>query len=110
MTHFHRMTRLSVYLGNASVRQHRSVSAEIIRRAHRAGLRGASTLQGTTGFGSSGRIQGPAGWQLVDRTPITVHIIDSADRIRTFLPDLADFFDTCLIVMDEVDVATAEHG
>lgn len=100
------LCRLSVYLGNADISHHRSISGEILHRAHRAGLAGAATLQGVEGFGHSAKIHDRPVWTLVDRTPITVHIVDTEDRIRAFLPQLADFADSCLIVFDHVDVVT----
>jgi PII-like signaling protein len=43
--------RLSIYLGNPDTHQHPAVSGEILHRAHRAGLAGATTLQGVEGYG-----------------------------------------------------------
>ncbi|MGH8862127.1 MAG: DUF190 domain-containing protein [Jatrophihabitantaceae bacterium] len=103
-SHYERACRLSIHLGNADSEHHRSLSGEILHRAHRAGLRGATTLHGIEGFGHSGRIHDTPIWALVDRTPITVHIIDAPDRIRAFLPQLDDLAGRCLVVCDEVDV------
>lgn len=100
------LCRLSVYLGNADIAHHRSVSGEILSRADRAGLAGACTLQGVEGFGHSAKIHDKPVWRLVDRTPVTVHIIDTEENIRAFLPQLADFADSCLIVFDLVEVIT----
>ena len=106
MTHTQQLCRLSVYLGNADIERHRSISSEILLRAHRAGLAGATTLQGVEGFGRTAKIHSRPVWTLVDRTPITVHIVDTEDSIRAFLPQLAEFADSCLIVFDHVDVVT----
>lgn len=100
------LCRLSVYLGNADIAHHRSISGEILSRADRAGLAGACTLQGVEGFGHSTKIHDKPVWRLVDRTPVTVHVIDTEERIRAFLPQLADFADSCLIVFDLVEVIT----
>jgi len=97
--------RLSIYLGNADIRRHNALSAEILHLAHRAGLRGASTLQGIEGYGHSRKIHDTPKWSVVDRTPITVHIIDTPDKIRAFLPLLDELAADCLIVCDEVEVA-----
>jgi PII-like signaling protein len=105
MTTYQRALRLSIYLGNADVRDHKALSREIVHRAHRAGLRGATTLQGIKGYGHSHKIHDTPKWSLLDRTPITVHIIDTPDRIRAFLPRLDDVATNCLIVCDEVQVA-----
>ena len=99
-----RACRLSIYLGNADTHRHKALSGEILHRAHRAGLAGATTLQGIEGFGHSSTIHGTPRWRLVDRTPVTVHLIDSPARIRAFLPQLDDLANDCLIVCDEVHV------
>ncbi len=106
MTDQRQLCRLSVYLGNADIHHHRSISGEILRRADHAGLNGACTLQGIEGFGHSARIHDRPVWRLVDRTPVTVHIIDTEEKIRAFLPQLAEFAGQCLIVFDQVEVLT----
>lgn len=106
MAALRQLCRLSVYLGNADIARHRSVSGEILSRADRAGLAGACTLQGVEGFGHSAKIHDKPVWTLVDRTPVTVHIIDTEENIRAFLPQLAEFTETCLIVFDHVEVVT----
>lgn len=101
--------RLSIYFGNADIEHHRPLSAEILFRARRAGLRGATTLHGVEGYGHSGRIHGTPKWTMTDRTPITVHIVDTAERIRAFLPQLDDLAGKCLIVVDPVRARPRER-
>lgn len=96
--------RLSIYVGNADTHQHKALSGEIFRRAHRAGLAGVTTLQGIVGFGHTGKMHATPRWGLVDRTPITVHIVDSPQNIARFLPQLDDLADQCIIVCDRVDL------
>jgi PII-like signaling protein len=107
----HAACRLSIYFGNADTHHHRAVSGEILNRAHRAGLAGVTTLQGLVGFGHTGTLHTRRRWGLTDRTPVTVHIVDTPERIRAFLPQLDDLADQCLIVCDRVDVLdTAAKG
>lgn len=96
--------RLSIYFGNADIHQHKALSAEILQRAHHASLAGATTLQGVEGYGHSSAIHTTPRWSLRDRTPVTVHLIDTAARIRSFLPQLDDLADQCLVVCDDVEV------
>lgn len=99
-----RACRLSIYLGNADTHEHKTLSGEILHRAHRAGLTGATTLQGIEGYGHSSAIHTTPRWRLTDRSPITVHIIDTPEKVRAFLPQLENLAEHCLIVCDEVDV------
>lgn len=104
-----RACRLSIYLGNAHTHQHKTLAGEILHRAHRAHLAGTTTLQGIEGYGHSSTIHRTPRWSVRDRTPITVHIIDTPDKIREFLPHLADLADQCLVVVDEVDVLAPDR-
>ncbi|MDQ6848756.1 MAG: DUF190 domain-containing protein [Actinomycetota bacterium] len=104
MSHYERACRLSIYLSNADIEHHKPLSAQILHRAHHAGLRGATTLHGVEGFGHSGRIHDAAKWTIVNRGPLTVHLVDTPERIRAFLPQLDDLAGKCLIVCDEVQV------
>lgn len=109
MTRLVPAARLSVYLGNAHTDHHRGLSAEILFRAHRAGLAGSTTLHGIEGYGHSGTIHDPPKWAITDRTPVTVHIVDTAARIRAFLPQLDDLAGKCLIVVDAIRVRVPER-
>jgi PII-like signaling protein len=109
MSSYSPCVRLSIYFGNADNEHHRPLSAEILFRARRAGLSGATTLHGIEGYGHSGKIHDTPKWAIADRTPITVHIVDSAERIRDFLPQLDDIAGKCLIVVDEVLVRPRRH-
>lgn len=113
MSQYERACRPSIYLGNADIEHHKPLSAQILHRAHRAGLRGATTLHGIEGFGHSGKVHDPPRWTVVDRTPLTVHIVDAPERIRAFLPQLDDLAGKCLVVCDEVQARVprrADHG
>jgi PII-like signaling protein len=102
MTQLMRACRLSSYLGNADTVRHKALSGEILHRAHHVGISGATTLLGIEGFGHSSTIHATPRWRLTDRSPVTVHIIDTPERIRRFLPQLDDLAEHCLIVCDEV--------
>jgi PII-like signaling protein len=80
------------------------LAGEIVHRAHRAGLAGATTVQGIQGFGRERAIHSAPRWRIVDRTPVMLQIIDTAERLRAFLPELDDLADDVLIVCDAVDV------
>jgi PII-like signaling protein len=102
MSRLTRACRLSIYLGNADTHRHKALSGEILHRAHHAGLAGATTLLGIEGFGHSSTIHATPRWRLTDRSPVTVHIIDTPEKVQHFLPQLDDLADECLIVCDEV--------
>ena len=98
--------RLTIYVGGAHTYQHRPLSTEIVHRAHRAGLRGATVMRGIEGFGRHAKIHTKSTFKIVDHTPSAVIIVDTPERIHSFLLDLDDIADKCLIVRDETEMLT----
>jgi uncharacterized protein len=96
--------RLTVIVGDADHVHHRPVYSEIVRRAHRLGLAGASVFRGVEGFGASRHVHTTHILSLSEDLPVAVVIVDSAERIEAFLPELEELVTEGLIMIDEVDV------
>jgi uncharacterized protein len=99
-----RALRLSIFIGESDTWHHRSVYAEIVRRAHKAGLAGATVIRGIEGFGASSRIHTAHMFRLSNDLPVLIVIIDAEDRIREFLAQLDNLEIGGLVMLDEVHV------
>ncbi len=82
--------------------QHTPLGTELVLRAHRAGLAGATTVHGIEGFGRSSRVHSQRPWGLIDRAPIIVMIVDSPERIDAFVTANPDLFDACLATVSDL--------
>jgi uncharacterized protein len=96
--------RLTVIVGEDDVWRHRPVYSEIVHRAHRAGLAGASVFRGLEGYGASGRVHTSRLLSLSEDLPVAVIIIDTAERIEEFLPQLDELVTEGVVVLDDVRV------
>jgi uncharacterized protein len=96
-------TRLSVFVGARDSWHHRPLYSEIVHRAHRFGLAGATVLRGVEGFGVTSQIHTTHLLGARDDVPLVVIIVDTEDRIRAFLPRLDEFDGVCA-VLDTVEV------
>jgi len=97
--------RLTIFIGESDQWHHRPLYAEIVRRAHQSGMAGASVLRGIEGFGPSSHIHTARLLSLSQDLPIAIIIVDSAERIRGFLPELDVLVtDGALVIIDDVEV------
>jgi PII-like signaling protein len=99
-----RALRLTVFIGESDLWHHRPLSTEIVHRAHRAGLAGASVFHGVEGFGASSVVHTSRLLSLSEDLPVAVVIVDDEARIRGFLPELDELVGEGLVILDEVEV------
>ncbi len=96
------LLRLSVVVGESDTWHRRSLYSEIVHRAHKAGLAGASVFRGIEGFGANSVIHTPHLFRLSDDLPILIVIVDTGEHVRRFLSDLDDLDINGLVTLDEV--------
>lgn len=97
-------TRLTVLVGEDDHHGGHPVYAEIVHRAHGAGLAGASVFRGLEGFGASRRIHAARLLSLAQDLPVAVVIVDARERVRGFLPQLEGLVSGGLIMLEDVEV------
>ncbi len=102
--------RMTVYLGEWDQYHHRPAYTEIVHRAHRAGLAGASVFRGFEGFGASSLVHTSRLLDLADDLPLTVVVIDEEDRVRAFLPQVHDIVPQALVTLDLVQAVSHLTG
>jgi uncharacterized protein len=96
--------RLTIFIGESDHHGHTPLATEIVQRAHRAGLAGASVFRGVEGFGASNHIHTTRILSLSDDLPIAVVIIDTEANIQGFLGELDDLISEGLVIIDDVEV------
>jgi uncharacterized protein len=85
--------RLTIFVGEDDIWHHKPLYTEIVHRAHRTGLAGASSRIHTTRLLS-----------LSEDLPIAIVIVDAEDKVRAFLPQLDELVTEGLVIIDPVEV------
>ncbi|MFD8735164.1 DUF190 domain-containing protein [Streptomyces sp. NPDC059618] len=96
--------RLTVLIGENDTWHHRPLYAEIVHRAHAAGLAGASVFKGVEGFGASSLIHTSRLLSLSEDLPVAVIVVDTEERVRAFLPQLDELVTGGLVLLDPCEV------
>jgi PII-like signaling protein len=96
--------RLTIFVGEEDSYHHHSLATEIVKRAHEAGLAGATVMRGVEGYGASNHVHTTRILSLSNDLPMVIIIVDTAERIDAFLPQLDELVTEGLIVSEDVVV------
>jgi uncharacterized protein len=102
------VVRLTVIVSESSQWHRRPAYAEIVHRAHAAGLAGASVFRGMEGYGRSSQIHTTRILSLSEDLPVAIVIVDEEQRVRDFVPQLDELLTDGLAMLDPVEVVS--HG
>ncbi len=106
--------RLRIYISSTDKFEHTPLYEVIVFEAKKSGIAGATVLKGTMGFGASSEIYSNKMWELTEKIPLVVEIIDEADKIDVFLETIKPFFDKAgkghIITVDETTISLVRAG
>lgn len=103
-------TRLTILIRESDQWHRRPLYTEIVHRAHRSGLAGASVFRGVEGYGRSSHIHTTRILSLAEDLPCSVVIVDSEEKIRAFLPQVEELVTEGLVMVEEVTVIKYAGG
>jgi PII-like signaling protein len=95
---------LRIFFGEADRFERRPLYEAIVLKAREMKLAGATVLRGHIGFGHSSRIHTSKILRLSGDLPVVVEIVDSQERIDSFLPVLDGMMSSGLVTTEKVQV------
>ena len=102
--------RLTIYLEQTEHHGRVSEFVEIVEKARALGLAGATVVQGMEGFGGSARVHRRHSLSVKADVPVVVTIIDTAEQIDRFLPEVEHLLPRGLILRQPVEVVIHRSG
>ena len=105
---------LKIYVSSTDKVKHASVYEALAFQAKRYGLAGATVYKGIMGYGASSELHSNKFWELTEKIPVIVEIVDEEDKINNFiekvLPILKGLPKGCLIASQDTEVILAKQG
>ncbi|MFA6243038.1 MAG: DUF190 domain-containing protein [Candidatus Hydrogenedentales bacterium] len=95
---------LRILIGESDRWQHRPLYEAIVLKARELHLAGATVLRGPMGFGATSRLHTTKVLRLSEDLPIVIEIVDSKERINSFLPLIEEMVKEGLVTMEDVKV------
>ena len=97
---------LRVFIGESDKLGRKPLYQAIVEKARQEGLAGATVLRGFLGFGANSRIHTAKVLRLSEDLPVVVEIVDSKERIESFMPTLNTMINEGLVTLEKVRVIT----
>jgi PII-like signaling protein len=95
---------LRIFVSEDDRFEHRPLYEAIVLKAREMRLAGATVLRGSIGFGHASRLHTTKILRLAQDLPLVIEIVDTQERIDTFLPVLDTMMPSGLVTLEKVQV------
>ena len=95
---------LRIFIGESDRWKHQPLYEAIVLKAREVHLAGATVLRGQMGFGKSSRVHTSKIIRLSMDLPLVIEIVDSEEKINSFLPILDEMIGGGLVTLEKVKV------
>ena len=106
--------RLRIYISSTDKFKQTPLYEVIIYAARRYGISGATVFKGVMGYGASSEIYSNKFWEITEKLPLVVEIIDESHKIDSFFESIKPYFDKIgkghIITLDETTVIMHKSG
>ena len=86
----------------------------IVELARDQEITGATVYRGIMGFGSSSKISSSRFWELTEKLPIVIELIDKTDKLESFYTiiedDLIKMPKGCLVLIEPASILLQKRG
>ncbi len=84
---------LRIYIGSHDKHHHQPMYEFIVLEAKKAGIAGASAFRGIMSYGANSALHSAKIWELSADLPIIIELVDSKEKIQSFVDHLATVFE-----------------
>ncbi|HWW02182.1 MAG TPA: DUF190 domain-containing protein [Candidatus Acidoferrum sp.] len=106
----HEAVLLRIFIGESDRWEHHPLYEAIVLKARELHLAGATVLRGPMGFGKSSRLHTAKILRLSTDLPLVIEIVDSDEKIQSFLPVLDKMITGGLVTLEKVKVLEYRGG
>lgn len=105
---------LRIYISSTDKNGQTPLSEFLVFEAKREGIAGATVIQGVLGYGASSVIHSYKFWEVSEKLPIVVELVDDEENINAFyakiLPHLQEMKYGCLVTRSQIDILLNKPG
>jgi PII-like signaling protein len=106
--------RLRIYISSTDKFEHTPLYEIIVYSARSYGLTGATVFKGIMGYGASSEIYSNKLWEISEKVPLVIEIIDESHKIESFVEHINPYFEKAgkghIITLDDTTVLVHKTG
>lgn len=101
---------LRIFVGESDRHGTQPLYTAIVEAARKQGLSGATVFKGIEGFGGHSVVHAARIFDLSSDLPVLVEIVDTEERIGSFIPLLDDMVREGLVTLETVEIIHYKSG
>ena len=108
------VTRMRIYISSTDKYEHSPLYEVVVFAAKKHKIAGATVLKGIMGFGASSPISSQKLWELTEKLPLIIEIVDETEKIKEFLKIIRPYLEKVrfgsMITLEKVKIAFLKTG
>lgn len=101
---------LRIFIGESDRHGAQPLYTAIVEAARRFGLGGATVFKGIEGFGGHSVVHAARVFDLSTDLPVLIELVDTEEKIQSFIPRLDEMVTEGLITLESVEVIRYKSG
>jgi uncharacterized protein len=101
---------LRIFIGESDKWEGKPLYEALVLKAREMGLAGATMLRGLMGYGAASRVHTAKILRLSEDLPIIVELVDSQEKIASFLPVIDEMIQEGLVTLERVQIILYRHN
>jgi PII-like signaling protein len=106
--------RLRIYISSTDKYERTPLYELVVFSARKEGVAGATVLKGIMGYGASSEIYSNKVWELTEKVPLVIEIVDEPEKIDSFFEKISPYFEKSgkghIITIEETTVMIHRAG
>jgi uncharacterized protein len=105
---------LKIYASSTDRIDYRLLYEHVVYMAKDHGISGVTVYRGIMGYGKSSKISSSKFWELTEKLPVVIEIIDTAEAVQAFYKLIEDDLQAmpkgCLVTIEEITIKLQKSG
>ncbi len=105
---------LRIYVSSTDKFEHKPLYEVIVYAAKQHEIAGATVIKGVMGYGASSQIYSQKLWEVSEKIPIIIEIVDETEKIEKFVDLIIPFFEKsgkgCMVTLQDANILLKKIG